>query len=137
MAVTAALAMGVDFLEAPGMRSRRVFGMLTLQVQRSEAITLRDGEGVLCCVAGIYEYGDGSTEAWLVEGPALKANLLAVIRRLQATMGALAAAGCEPHAYVRGTGVAGDRIAKMLGFDFLGLTESPIGTLKTWRRFGS
>lgn len=133
--VRSAVAMAVDLLDVPNLRNRRQFGLMTLQVARSEAITMRDAAGALCCVAGIYEYDDGSTEAWFCEGPALKANLLGVIRRLQVTMGELSLSGVEPFAYVLAEGVAGDRIAAMLGFDFMGLRPSPMGPLKTWRRF--
>lgn len=129
-------ALAVDLLRSPGVRTKRFFGLLVAQIAGSEAVTIEDAAGELACVAGVFEYDSGECEAWLAEGPALRANLLRVLRLLRGFLreaGAIAAGG-QIKAYVQPQGVAGDRLARLLGFESLGVEETDVGPLKAWRR---
>lgn len=138
------IARPLDFLEAldvegrPYCRNRRAFGIHARQVSGSEAVTFRAG-GELVCIAGLYRNPDETWEAWLACGPAFRANLRAVLYDLRADLAIacrLIGAGkpVTVLAYIDPASVAGDRLARGLGFQPCGLTPSPIGPLKTWRR---
>jgi hypothetical protein len=115
------------------VRTRRTFGQQARVLAESAAVTLVTRAGELVAVVGIY-LGPLSevSEVWMAAGPALKANLLAALRHMAIFLEGVAIQlpGLELTAYVDPAGVAGDRLALMLGFEPTGLTDG----LRTWRR---
>lgn len=136
-------ASAFDFLKAVDMsgrcwvRTRRTFGQQARVLSESAAVTICTEAGELVAVAGLYDgpLSEGS-EAWLASGPALKANLLGVLRRLAICLEGVArlAPGVAVTAYIDPASVAGDRLAAMLGFEDVGLTPHGAGQLRTFRR---
>lgn len=141
MALTVSTARALDFLEvhtvegAIAVRHRRMFGLVARMVEGSETITVRDPAGRLCVVAGLYP-GDDGAEAWFGSGPALAANLLATVRLVRRVLDHIAteAPGLVVDAHVNPRSVAGDRLARWLGFTAAGVTDHAFGPLRTWRR---
>lgn len=136
-------ASAFDFLHAVDIsgrcwvRTRRTFAQQARVLSESAAVSIVTGAGELVAVAGLYdgELSEG-TEAWLASGPALKANILGVLRRLATSLEAVArlAPGLEITAYIDPRSVAGDRLAALLGFDDVGVTSHGPVQLRTFRR---
>lgn len=141
MGLVVSAARALDFLEVQAVsgraliRDRRTFGLHARQVAGSEAITLRDDAGRLAVVAGLYDDGQ-EIEAWFGAGVALRANLRGVLLRLASALAhvGVIAPGAVLTAYIDPASVAGDRLARGLGFNAEGLTDTALGPLKTWRR---
>lgn len=138
-------ARALDFLEADGVvpsplqflgSRRRNIVVAYAQIAGSAAITIRDDQGQLAAIAGLYDLEPGQVEAWFAVGPAIRANLKGALYRLSFAMEQAAdlLPGTKATAYIDPASVAGDKLAARLGFRFEGLTTSPIGELKTWTR---
>lgn len=143
MDLVAADASGLDFLEALDdagavviWRQQRIFGLRCRQVEGGAAVTLRDAAGALVCIVGLYADDAGAAEAWFAAGPAMRANLLAAVRRARALLDQVgtAAAPVTARAYVRPEGVAGARLARWLGFADAGLQDTALGRLRRFER---
>lgn len=128
-------ARALDFLEVLGddggaaICNRRTFAVHARQIAGSaEAVAVRAG-GELCAIVGVYPV-EGELECWFATGPGLRANLLPVLRLVRRRLEVFPALV----AYIHPRSVAGDRLARWLGFEPCGCTDSPIGPLNTWRR---
>lgn len=127
----------LDFLEAlgvdgrPFVRNRRTFGLYARQVAGTWSWTIRDGAGRLCAICGLWREADRQYEAFFVGGEALRANLIPVLWLIRAGFGQVHG---RVTAYIDPAGVAGDRLASVLGFQPCGLTDTRAGPLRTWRR---
>lgn len=122
--------------------TRQRFGEMARQVAEGVAVTVRDPNGVLVCVIGLWPEPDHA-EAWLAVGPAFRDNLLPALRVTRQTLEAIAAeGGCEQVlAYVRLPAtvgrVAGERMAAWLGFRRIGTEDTRLGPVSVFsREFG-
>lgn len=137
-------ASAFDFLHALDVtgrqmvRKRRHFGLMARQLAESQAVSLIGPDGALAAIIGLHESEDlpGEAEVWFAVGPALKGNLIravSIFANCLHVVGQLAP-GLTVTAYIDPRSVAGDRLARLLGFTEAGLTETDIGPLRTWRR---
>ncbi len=143
MEVTIAEARPLDLLEAlddhgggRAVRTRTSFGRFARQVEGGAAVTVRTVAGELVAVAGLYPDDPNGAEGWFAAGPALRGSLLATVRLLRRTLD-LAGAEASPllvSVYLHPRGVAGARLARWLGFQAVGITDTAIGRLATFRR---
>nr|WP_312054884.1 hypothetical protein [Brevundimonas diminuta] len=145
MVMTVAEASAFDMLETLtdagriGRFTRQRFGEMARQVSEGAAFTLRDGEGRLIAVAGLWPEADHA-EAWLAVGPAFRANLRGAMRQLGALLtGVAEGSGTqEVRLYVaKAKGaerVAGGRLAAWSGFIRSGEEATPLGPVEVYRR---
>lgn len=136
--LTVRRASAFDMLEAVGddggrqRFTRQRFGEMARQVSASAAVTVREADGTLVAVMGLWPEPD-HLEAWLSTGPAFRRNLRAV---LALALEALDDAGAgEVRVYVRGEGarVAGARMAAWLGFEPDGVEAARFGPVRAFR----
>lgn len=145
MAVVSFDAVAQDFLEAwgddgrPQRMTRRLYGVLALQVEAGSGTTIRArADGRLCLIVGLYPdpFRPDYAEAWFAIGPGLKANLraaLAEARRVLEFIGE----GCAPltvRALIAPDGVAGAKIATWLGLSAAGPVDTPVGRFDSYQR---
>lgn len=129
----------IDITGRAWVRTRRVFGLMSLQLAQSESLAIVTDETPprLVAIGGLHE--DESTpgaEAWFATGPALRPHLIGALRILALALELVAreAPGVRVTAYIDPRSVAGDRLAAMLGFEDVGVTAHAAGPLRTFRR---
>lgn len=123
--------------------TRLRFGQMARQVSEGPALTFRDADGLLVCVAGLWPEAD-HVEAWLAVGPAFRRRFRTALGQVEEAMVVMAAAVApvEVRAFVRFTSprrdrVAGARMATWLGFERTGEEATPGGPVDVFtRRFG-
>lgn len=114
---------------------RKSFAKMARQVAASAAVTIRDQQGRLVLVAGLWPEA-GYLEAWFAAGPALRANLRGGLRRLGRALAVATAdqGPVEVRAFIHPDSVAGARIAAWLGLSPIGEERSPIGALSVFSK---
>lgn len=136
----------LETLDDMGGRARFTrlrFGQMSRQVSEGAALTFRDHDGLLVCVAGLWPEPD-HLEAWLAVGPAFRRRFRSALDQIEDALVWLACknAPVEVRAYVRFTAprrdrVAGARMATWLGFERTGEEATPAGPVDVFsRRFG-
>lgn len=149
MGLTVTEASAFDLLETlddMGARARFTrlrFGRMSRQVSEGAALTFRDADGLLVCVAGLWPEADHA-EAWLAVGPAFRRRFRTALERIGVALVEMATAAgpMEVRAYVRSTAprpdrVAGARMAAWLGFERTGSEATPCGPVEVFsRQFG-
>jgi hypothetical protein len=123
--------------------TRLRFGQMARQVSEGAALTFRDADGLLVCVAGLWPE-PGHVEAWLAVGPAFRRRFRSALDQVEDALVCMACANApvEVRAYVRFTAprrdrVAGARMATWLGFERTGEEATPVGPVDVFvRRFG-
>lgn len=133
----------VDFLEAldvtgtrPTVRDRRRFAVLARQVAGSSGVAIRDPDGELVLVMGLWGQDGDRAEAWFAPGPALRANLRAGLRLAREIFDGVGAdaAPLTVEVLLHPSGVAGARLAARFGFMARGVAETALGPMQTWER---
>lgn len=139
--VIASDARALDLLEAlddegrpVGLRGRRTFGLLARQVEGGTAVTVRDGEGRLCLVVGIYAGELGEAEAWFAAGVGLQAALLPSLRIARQVLEFVGAQAAPVEVIAYTAGVAGARLAAWFGFRTQSVDDDAPGAIRTWSR---
>lgn len=136
----------LETLDDMGGRARFTrlrFGQMARQVSEGAALTFRDDDGLLVCVAGLWPEPD-HVEAWLAVGPAFRRRFRSALDQVEAALVEMAEAvsPVEVRACVRFTAprrdrVAGARMATWLGFERTGEEMTPVGPVDVFsRRFG-
>jgi len=127
----------LDDLGRPQVVRRRYLAQMAVQIAGGAAMTIRDRDGALCLVAGLWPE-DGYAEAWFGAGPALKAHLRPVLRLVDRALRivTLEAQVSEVRCFIHPQSVAGARLAALCGFEALGETDHPLGAVLAYvRRF--
>lgn len=114
----------VDDQGAPLRLRRTHFGKLARQVSQGATVSIRDARGQLVIVAGLWPENDHA-EAWFAAGPAAARRLVPALRLLRRLMdfACREARVREVRTYTAPDGVAGARIAAVLGFEAQGLID--------------
>jgi hypothetical protein len=120
--------------QAVTWRGRRAFGLLARQVEGGTAVAVRDGQGRLCLVVGIYAGELGEAEAWFAAGVGLRDALLPSLRIARQVLEFVGreAAPVAIGAYT--ASVAGARLAAWFGFTAQDVGDDAPGAIRTWSR---
>ena len=123
----------LDDMGARARFTRRRFGEMARQVSEGPALTWREEDGTLICVAGLWPEAD-HLEAWLATGPAFRRRFRTTLCEVRGALSYIA--GANPvRIYVRaGERVAGARMARWLGFDATGTEALPWGLVDVFER---
>lgn len=144
MELVATEARALDFLESLGDDGapvaglgRRHFRLLARQVAGGVAITWRTAAGgELVAIAGVYPdpVQMNHAEAWFSAGPGLRGNLRAGLAAIAATLDAVGAEAAPVRVRALIGGVAGPRVAALLGFTAAGPIETASGRYESFER---